>query len=341
MDRDQLTNSPVIKTIDFNSARDFLEVLRRSNPLWKGKTDIDNRWVFRGQGDAKWKLQPSAFRPQERGKKTLRDKYIALLQRQYRNSNTDWLKWVGLQAEAPQGVTAAEWQDRVGKTAIQALAHAKVVRDFVLLADSAGHRVRHPKILWHLEDDQGSSLNKLFNGTTKMHPLFAIAQHHGVPTGLLDWTYNPLVAAYFAAEKPQGKEIAVWALNLDIVVKPDIYLRRLTVPPQKIPFLDAQEGLFVWCPQAYLIHLREGCFPTLESMVELSAQDLKLDMLPGPFLYKLTLPTSEAIDILRLLWREKVSPAHLMPTFDNITRALEMQIELSPDLYGLRDLFIN
>jgi hypothetical protein len=81
----------------------------------------------------------------------------------------------------------------------------------------------------------------------------AIAQHHGIPTRMMDWTVNPLVAAYFATSyKPSDTDSAIYVIAEQSTIKRapldqspfKIEEPYKFIPRHVTPRITAQSGLF-------------------------------------------------------------------------------------------------
>jgi len=86
---------------------------------------------------------------------------------------------------------------------------------------------------------------------------WTIGQHHGLPTRFLDWTENPLIAAYFATENSNGNDVAVY-----VVDKTPLESEPCIIPAA--PASDCISTTFTVSPNIF-------CFPSLLQISTCSA----------------------------------------------------------------------
>lgn len=180
----------------------------------------------------------------------------------------------------------------------------------------------------------------------ELRSILALAQHHGLPTRLLDWTWDWRAASFFAARdaiRTKTETLAVWCLDaFELRVHTmSVYgafsrstiqgtefpghenpyiLHLVTAPGATNPNLRGQKGLFT------LLEIRAPMKPQAfpwTPLDELVERDTGQDAIS---LAKHTLPASEAPRLLRALALEGVTAATLFPGYDGVVQSLKDRV---------------
>lgn len=172
----------------------------------------------------------------------------------------------------------------------------------------------------------------------------ALMQHHGAPSRLLDFTWSPHVAAFFALDNATA-DAAIWAVDASILnadKHPALRTSNKFLPPPLKPLrLDPCFLHFLKSRKrtAYVVGpfvMNQRLIAQAGTFLVPTVLDCPLDSLllerdhSARALLKLQIETSKVRrDAIRQLYRMNISQATLFPGLDGLARSMAQELEIN------------
>lgn len=160
----------------------------------------------------------------------------------------------------------------------------------------------------------------------------ALMQHHGAPTRLIDFTWSPYVAAFFALERTVADGV-VWAMN-----PAGVDSSRAPKPGRVDPRVKGNfrryflpgKNRFIWMGEPHIMNRRliaqSGTF-AVPGVLDVPIEEILSESDQENVLAKLILTNAVREVGMRELYRMNITYATLFPDLDGLARSLAYELE--------------